>query len=331
MSASSFPQPASAPAAGVPALTVVLPLFNEAPVLAELHRRVTDACAATGLPYEVLFVNDGSTDDTAVRLADLAARDPHVSVVGLSRNFGHPAAFTAGLDLAAGESVIVLDADLQDDPAVIGELLRVRAAATAEVVYVVRGRRAEGPGHRLLVTLFNRLLCGTARHAIPGNAGNYSLLGPRALAALRALPERSRYFPGLRAFVGFRQVAVQVDRQRRYDARSRMGFRGLLRLAAQALYGHTALPQIAIGLLAAAALLAAGVLGLYRAACALLALSPAAGSGLAAWGALGTGLVLSAQAVLCGQLARVHAEVQGRPLYVVADLRRGGGIRPPSA
>lgn len=317
----------SAAATGVE-LTVAMPVFNEAGILEHLHQRVTAACQTAGRSYEILFVNDGSTDGSAALLAGLAERDPHTTVVTLSRNFGHPAAFAAAVDLAGGRQLVVLDGDLQDDPDIIPELLRTQADTGAEVVYVERGRRAEGPLHRLAVQAFNHILTATAQHALPENVGNYSLLGERAVAALRQLPERQRYFPALRAFAGFKQVPFVCDRGSRYDHRSRVGYAGLVRLAAQAFFSHTrAIPYLLYGL--AGALLGTAGLGIvYRLLCAVSGLSPIRGSGFAVAGALLTGLVLFGQALVCDQLSRIHGEVTGRPVYIVDRIRRAQSVKP---
>ena len=300
-------------------ITVGVPIYNEGGILDLLHRQLREACDRTGRSYEILFVNDGSTDASRAILGRLAEEDPHVTIVDLSRNFGHPAAFTAAVDLAAGNSVIVLDGDLQDDPGAIPDLLRVQAETQADVVYVVRGKRAEPGLHRLFVQLFNWLLCAGATHPFPANVGNYSLLGPRALRAIRQLPERLRYFPGLRAFVGFRQVPLVRDRGARYDRRSRLGFPGLVRLAAQAFFAHTRLVPTLLYGLGVILLLGGAALLLIRLAAPTFSLP---GSGIVALAALVAGLVLFAQGLTCDLLTRVYREVSGRPAYLIDRVHR---------
>src|SRR6185436_7135899 len=171
-----------------PDFTVAMPVYNEEAVIDRLHERVSAACAEAGGSYEVLYFDDGSRDRTASVLERLAARDPLVTVVELSRNFGHPAALAAAVDLASGRSLIVMDADLQDDPGVIPELLRLHREEGAEAVYVVRSSREEGLVMRLLFNVFHWLIAHTSTYELPRDTGSFGLVGPRALAELRRLP-----------------------------------------------------------------------------------------------------------------------------------------------
>ena len=229
-----------------PAFSVALPVYNEEGILDQLHGLLTKACGEVGDDYQILYIDDGSRDRTPEVLAALAANDPHVTVVTLSRNFGHPAALAAAVELAAGASLVVMDADLQDDPAAIPKLFETARATQAEVVYAVRRRRKEGPVMSLLFGTFHRLLSRTALFTVPPDAGSFGLLGPTALAQVRRMTERLRYFPGLRAFVGFKQVALAVERGERYDRSSRVGLRGLVRLAGLAFFSQSRAPVMVL-------------------------------------------------------------------------------------
>jgi len=303
--------------------TVALPVYNEEAVLERLHAALTEACLKTGETYEILYVNDGSRDRTSDALQFLAARDPRVSVVELSRNFGHPAALAAAVDMACGDTLIVMDADLQDDPAVIPELLRLQREDAAEVVYVARTRRAEGAGMRVLFNTFHWLISRVSTYEVPRNAGSFGLLGPRALREMRALTERLRYFPGLRAFVGFKQVALHAPRQPRYDRISRVGLGGLLRLAAAAFFSQSSAPAALFYLLSLLSLLSSLGLIVYAVVSKLLGVSVVAWASTVTSVAFFSSVVILGQAFICEYLARIYEEVRQRPTYIVDRMTRG--------
>src|SRR5215218_290611 len=306
-----------------PAFSVALPVYNEEGILDQLHGLLTKACGEVGDDYQILYIDDGSRDRTPEVLAALAANDPHVTVVTLSRNFGHPAALAAAVELAAGASLVVMDADLQDDPAAIPKLFETARAEQAEVVYAVRRRRKEGPVMSFLFGAFHRLLSRTATFTVPPDAGSFGLLGPTALAQVRRMTERLRYFPGLRAFVGFKQVALEMDRGERYDRSSRVGLRGLVRLAGLAFFSQSRAPVIVLYLLSGISLLAALGLLLYAVVSKLI------GIALPSWASTITAIAFFSASIILGQaliaeyLARIYEEVRGRPPYIVKQIRGG--------
>jgi glycosyltransferase involved in cell wall biosynthesis len=304
-----------------PAVSVALPVYHEEGILEQLHALLTKACREVDDDYEVLYVDDGSRDRTAEILAKLAVDDPHVTVVTHSRNFGHPAGLAAAVELAAGASLVLMDADMQDDPAAIPKLVEKAVAEQAEVVYAVRRRRKEGPVMSLLFGAFHRLLSRTASFTVPPDAGSFGLLGPRALAQVRRMTERLRYFPGLRAFVGFKQVALEVERGERYDRSSRVGLRGLVRLAGLAFFSQSRVPVSVLYVLSGSSLLAALALLLYA------VVSKAIGIALPSWASTITAITFFSATIILGQaliaeyLARIYEEVRGRPPYIVREIR----------
>ena len=212
-------------------ISVVAPAFNEADGLTEFHARVTEALA--GEHYELVLVDDGSTDGTGGLIARLAAEDPRVKPVYLSRNFGHQAAVTAGIDAAEGGVVVSIDADLQDPPEVIPQLLAAWRDGW-DVVHAVRHVRPGETRMRLAAIrgfyrLFTRI---GGLQDFPGNSGDFRLIAGPALDALRALPERNRFVRGLVSWVGFRQTSVVYEREARYAGASKYPLRKLLRLGA---------------------------------------------------------------------------------------------------
>ena len=188
-------------------ISVVVPVYNELDGVAELHVRLTATLATIGA-YEIVIVDDGSTDGTWDRLAVLAAGDPHVRLIRLSRNFGHQAALSAGLREAHGEAVVLIDGDLQDPPEVIPQLVS-KWREGFDVVYGVRASREGEPAWRLVaISTFYRLLGRITTTAIPPNVGDFRILSRRAADALLAMPERARFLRGMTSWIGFRQVGV---------------------------------------------------------------------------------------------------------------------------
>lgn len=302
--------------------TVAIPVYNEEGILKRLHSLITKACADFEDNYEILYINDGSRDSTGEILRQLSAEDRHVSVVELSRNFGHPAALAAGIEIAEGKSLILMDADLQDDPAAIPELLRIQREEGAEVVYVVRTNRKEPFYISLLFRIFHFLVQRTATYPVPKNSGSFGLLGGRALAEIRNMTERLRYFPGLRAFAGFKQAELKVERGARYDQRSRVGFFGLLRLAGLAFFAETRAPITIFYLLSPVSLLIS--LGLVTYAL----IAKLSGFAVVAWTSTVTSIaffssvIILGQAFICEYLARVYEEIRHRPIYIVDKIFR---------
>jgi dolichol-phosphate mannosyltransferase len=201
-----------------PALSIVVPCYNEQGCLEMLHARVSAAAkAAVSEDYEIVLVNDGSRDGTWPLMQRLAAGDPRLVAINLSRNHGHQLALTAGLDLCAGEQVLIIDADLQDPPELLGEMRALMAAEQADVVYAVR-RKREGETwfKKLTAAGFYRVLDRVTDTPIPLDTGDFRLMSRRALDAFLSLPEQARFIRGMVAWVGFRQVPFAYDRAERH-------------------------------------------------------------------------------------------------------------------
>lgn len=303
-------------------LTVALPVFNEAEILARLHAMLTKACESLDGGYELLFVDDGSTDGTPGVLTQIAARDPHVSVVRLSRNFGVFAGVAAAVALASGDSLIIMDADLQDDPNVIPDLVRVQREQAAEVVYVVRTGRKEPVPMRMCFALFYWLLARSSDYAMPRDAGNFGLMGPRALADMRQLTERLRYFPGLRAFVGYKQVPYYLARGERYDRTPRIGFWKLVRFAGLAFFSQSQIPIKLFYMLSGVSLTAACALAAYAVTGKIVGYAVVAWASTMTSVAFFSSIIILGQGVICEYLSRIYEEVRGRPVYIVEQICR---------
>ena len=302
-------------------LSIGVPVFNEQEVLPELIarlRRVLDGIA--GGPHEMIFVDDGSTDATRRLLEEAAARDARIRVVVLSRNFGHQAAIGAALDFASGDAVVLMDADLQDEPEVIPEFVR-RYQAGADVVYARRATREEGWLIRTMYRLFYRILAMLSDTKLPLDSGDFALIGSPVIAALRTLPEHHRYLRGLRAWVGFNQIGIDVNRKARAAGKAKYTTWKLIKLALDGVCSFSIVPLRAAavtGLLAIAASMLFALYAIYVRlvighvpegfTASLLIMTFLAGVQLLFLGVIGE------------YLGRVYGEAKGRPPYVVARV-----------
>ncbi len=308
-------------------ISVVVPIFDEEAVIPRLHDELSAALARAGVPAEIVYVNDGSRDGSLALLLERARGDGRVTVVDLSRNWGHQAALTAGLATAAGDAVVLIDGDLQDPPSVIPELVAAWKEG-AEVVVAERRSRRDAGLRRLLFPLFYRLLGFFSDYPIPLNAGIFGLLDRRAVSAVNALSETNRYLPGLAAWVGFRTRVVLYDRQARAAGAPKQSFFRLLRYALDAIFSFSYKP-LRLSLFAGLSVaFFAVVYGVVLTVCRLLGTGlfgiPVVNgytSTIVAILFLG-GVQLVSVGILGEYLGRVYDEVKRRPLYVVRDIHK---------
>jgi dolichol-phosphate mannosyltransferase len=225
----------------VPLLSVVAPVHNEEALVAAFHARVRAAVEPLG-PYELVLVDDGSTDASWQRMLEVAAADPNVRLIRLSRNFGHQPALTAGLDAARGDAVVTIDSDLQDPPELIPELVRSWRDGY-DVVYAVRAER-EGESAVKLATasVFYRLLRQMTTTEIPADAGDFRLLSRRVVDALGRMPERARFLRGMTSWVGYRQTGVPYRREARTAGETKFPMRKMVRFALDAMTSFSTVP-----------------------------------------------------------------------------------------
>jgi dolichol-phosphate mannosyltransferase len=310
------------PAVRAPEFSVVIPVFDEEYVLIPLYRRLVAVLDRMAVAYEIVFVNDGSRDATPVLLDRMAAVNPRVVVVHLSRNFGHQPAVSAGLDAARGSAVAVLDGDLQDPPEVLPALVE-KWRAGAEVVYAVRTRRKEGPLKRLGYFAFYRLLRAVGDLPIPLDAGDFCLMDRKVVEVLRHLPERVRFVRGLRTFVGFRQVGVEYERAARAAGKPKYTLRKLAALAADGLVDFSSYPLRVVTYLGLAAVLLAALLGGWAVLDAVTNNSTPRGWASLLVVVLFMGAIqLISLGVVGEYVRRIFLEVKGRPTYIVRDVVR---------
>jgi dolichol-phosphate mannosyltransferase len=306
-------------------LSIVVPCFNEEACIPELHRRLTAAAReAVGEAYEIVLVNDGSRDGSWPAMQKLADTDPHVVGVNLSRNHGHQLALTAGLDLCRGETILIIDADLQDPPELLSPMLEAMREQDADVVYGVRrSRSGETAFKRATAHGFYRLLSRATEIDIPLDAGDFRLMSRRALDALLAMPEQSRFIRGMVAWIGFRQVPFAYDREVRFAGTTKYPLSKMLRFALDALTGFSSAPlKLASH---AGLLLSLGSLLIL----AYIAYAFIAGRSIQGWTSLMLvvvvlGAVQMFVLALMGEyIGRLYNEVKGRPLYIVQEVAGG--------
>jgi glycosyltransferase involved in cell wall biosynthesis len=224
-------------------LSLVFPIYNEEENIPELYRRVAAVIDENKVTTsEIIFVNDGSRDRSEALIRELREKDPRVKLVNFSRNFGHQAAITAGIDYSRGAATILMDADLQDPPSVIGEMLE-KWREGGEIVYAVRRRRDDDTfTKRLFAKSFYRLLQYVSSIDIPLDTGDFCLLDRKVVTHLKALPEKNRFLRGLRSWLGFTQVPVEFDRPARFAGDAKYTFKQSLRLAINGIVGFSSFP-----------------------------------------------------------------------------------------
>src|SRR5438270_4930600 len=225
-------------------LSIVVPCFNEDACLGELHQRLSAAArSAVGDDYELVLVNDGSRDGSWAAMQRIAKTDRNLVAINLSRNHGHQLALTAGLDLCRGDAILIIDADLQDPPELLGPMLQAMRESGADVVYGLRRSRAGETAFKRATTHgFYRLLSRATEVDIPLDAGDFRLMSRRALDALLAMPEQARFIRGMVAWIGFKQVPFPYDRHQRFAGATKYPFKKMMRFAFDALTGFSSAP-----------------------------------------------------------------------------------------
>lgn len=302
-------------------LSVAIPVLNEEAVLPELIRRVGAVLdGVPGGPHEMVLVDDGSTDRTRVILAEASRRDPRVRAILLSRNFGHQPAITAALDHVRGDLVVVMDGDLQDVPEEIPRFLAAHAEGF-DVVYARRAARKEGILLRFCYFVFYRLFASLSRLDIPLDAGDFALMTRRVVDAIRSAPERNRYLRGLRAWAGFRQCGIVVERAARAGGVSKYSYGALFRLALDGLFAFSIIPIRAAMLLGALATLGATIFAVFAVYAKLvLDRSPQGFTSILLVVTFMSGVILFFLGVVGEYVGRVYEETKARPLYVVEEI-----------
>ena len=312
------------------AISIVVPCYNEEACLGTLHRRLSDSAReAAGDDYEIVLVNDGSRDGSWPLMQQIAAGDPRVVAINLSRNYGHQLALTAGLDLCRGDYILIIDADLQDPPELLGGMLECMRSQGADVVYGVRKSRQGDTAFKPATAHgFYRLLSRATEVDIPVDTGDFRLMSRRALEAFLAMPEQARFIRGMVAWIGFRQLPFAYDRGERFAGETKYPLGKMIRFALDALTGFSSAP-LKLASHAGLALSLGSVLLI-----AYIAYAWAVGRNVPGWTSLMlivvvVGAVQMFVLALMGEyIGRLYNESKRRPLYIVQDIA-GTGARAP--
>jgi len=300
--------------------SIIAPIYNEIDNLSELHRRISEAMEKNGEPWELILVDDGSTDGSTERIRELASLDRHIRPIIFARNFGHQIAITAGWDFARGQAVVIIDADLQDPPEVILDLAR-KWKEGYEVIYAVRAEReGETWFKKFAAAMFYRIIHRITDVKIPVDVGDFRLMDRKVVDVLKTMRERHRFPRGMSAWVGFKQVGVSYTRAPRFAGETKYPFRKMLKLALNAITSFSYFPlQVAtffgfvsagiaiIGIPIVIALRVSGSPQLTGQATTLIAVLFLGGVQLISLGILGE------------YIGRLYDEAKGRPLYIIRE------------
>ena len=300
-------------------LSLIVPVFNEEEVLPASYARMSAAMQAlTGYDYEIIYVNDGSRDGTMKQLRAIAKEHKEVRVISFSRNFGHQLAVTAGMDNARGDALIIIDADLQDPPEVIAELVKAWETG-ADIAYGKRLKReGETVFKKLTAFCYYRLLNAMSAYPIPLDTGDFRLLDKKVADVFLKMREHNRFLRGMSGWMGFDAVPVEYVRHERQAGKTKYTLKKMLRLAFDGILGFSYKPM-SLALYAGAALGVTGMLGLI----ALIIIAATIGCAPWLWAVDGlvliNALTLAAIGVQGAYLNRIYDEVRGRPLYIAAE------------
>lgn len=305
-----------------PKYSFVIPIYNEEKIIPELYRRISAITAQLDGSTEVILVNDGSRDRSLELLRHLHQTDPRICYLSLARNFGHQIAVTAGLNFVRGQAIIVLDADLQDPPELIPEMI-TKWQEGYQVVYAQRiQRRKEGWFKRFTAYFFYRLLKQLADVDIPTDTGDFCLMDRQVVDILNCMPERNRYIRGLRSWVGFRQTSIRFQRDPRFAGEVKYTFGKSLALAVNGLVSFSKVPlrlSTYVGLLTAIVAVFMAALVLYWRI--VIPHSPLTGFTLILVAIFFIGAVQLVSIGILGEyVGRIYEEVKGRPLYTLAEV-----------
>ncbi|SPF44117.1 Uncharacterized glycosyltransferase YkcC [Candidatus Desulfosporosinus infrequens] len=300
--------------------SIVVPVYNEEAVIDQTYRRLKKVMDLTREPYELIFVNDGSCDRTTAMIKGFRDQDDAVKLITFSRNFGHQIAITAGMDYASGAAVVVIDADLQDPPELILEMI-VKWKEGYDVVY---GKRTKRKGETFFkkqtARLFYRILKASTDLDIPVDTGDFRLLDRRVCEEIKRLPEKNRYVRGLVSWVGFRQTAVEYEREERLAGETKYPLKKMMKLSMDGITSFSYKP-IKIATYAGAVIFIAGLI--YLAV--LLLLNVFYKSVISGWNLVMvmqlvlTGILLTMMGIIGEYIGRIYDEARDRPLYIVSE------------
>jgi len=303
--------------------SLVIPVFNEDKLISELAGRAIKAVESFAPDYEIIFVDDGSTDNSLATLLEIRKNNPAVKILALSRNFGHQSAFTAGLEHAKGDIIAMMDGDLQDPPELLPEMYMMISSGDYDVISARKTGRRGKPVRKFYAGMFHRFFRSTAGLKNISNYGNFSMMNRIAADALLSMKEKVRYLPGLRSYIGFRHGDVEFVRDQRHSGRSKMSLRKLFTLGADAVFSFSRFPIrlcLILGLIGTLVFLGAGI---------YVIIAKATGRAIPGWSStlLSIYFLGSIQLVFLGIIGeyiyRNYKESQNRPVYFVKKYYSG--------
>ena len=303
-----------------PEISVVIPVYNEVENITVLHNRLVSVLEEAALDFEIVFVDDGSRDESVKCLNDLGASDKRVIVVELARNFGHQVAITAGLDFARGRAIVVMDADLQDPPEVLPQFI-AKWREGHDVVYAIREHRKEGWLKRTSYKAFYRLLRRISNIEIPLDAGDFCIMDRRVVDLLKGMPERNRFVRGIRSWVGFSQVGLPFERHERHAGRSKYTVGRLMLLALDGLISFSYVPlRVITALGLSVSLLSLGLAVFFFVKKIFYGLTPPGYASIIVSIFFLAGIQLITLGVIGEYVGRIFEEAKRRPMYVLRRL-----------
>lgn len=305
----------------MPTYSVVIPVYNEQDVISETYKRLTNVMSSIGETYELIFVNDGSRDNTAQIIAEFVQNDANVRLIDFTRNFGHMPAISAGMEHSRGEAIFVIDADLQDPPEVFPEMIE----KWKEGYHVVYGKRIERKGETLFkratAWMFYRFIRKMTAVDLPSDTGEFRLIDRKVCDVINKLPEKNRYIRGLVSWVGFKQVPVEYVREKRFAGKTKYPLRKMLSFAMDAVTSFSNKPlkfATMIGFVISALSFAFIIYVIYQA---LFTDRTVAGWASTMAAVLFTqGIVLMILGLMGGYIGRIYNEIQNRPIYVIREI-----------
>jgi len=304
------------------ALSVVAPVYNEGDGLMEFYSRLVTQLEQETQNFEIILIDDGSDQQTRQHLQSIFENDRRVTVVELSRNFGHQMAISAGLDFARGAVIAIMDSDLQDPPEALPEFLK-KIEEDYDVVYGIRQNRKENLFKRFCYNSFYRLLKALSSIDIPLDAGDFCIMRREAAHKLRELPERNRFIRGMRSWVGFRQIGVPYDRDKRYAGKPKFTIRRLIKLALDGIFSFSYRPLRAISLIGIAVSIASFTLAVFYVIQRIqFGLNPPGFASTMVAIFFFAGLQLVTLGIIGEYIGRIYEEVKQRPNYVVQNIKR---------
>ncbi|MCX7923866.1 MAG: glycosyltransferase family 2 protein [Clostridia bacterium] len=305
---------------GSPIYSIVVPVYNEEQVILETYRQLKQTMDSTGMEYEIIFVNDGSRDKTLYILKELSTTDSKIKVISLSRNFGHQIAITAGIEHARGDATIIIDADLQDPPAVIIKMIK-KWEEGYEVVYAKRiTRKGETFFKRATAKMFYRILNRLTSIDIPMDTGDFRLMDRKVCAALKRIPERNRYIRGLVSWVGYKQTSIEYEREERHAGQTKYPLMKMLKLAADAITSFSYKPLKIATIIGFLISFTSFIYLIYALYIKLFTSKTVPGwTSIVTLNLLFNGIILIILGIIGEYIGKIYDEAKGRPLYLVSE------------